>query len=181
MQCHDFRIADRPRRTPGPFGLVLATLVLASCATGPGADAPPVDAPPPTQEPIVLSSDGKRYLRNMFIYACAREYVPYGEGEGPPRPSRTDAERASREQELQRCKADVAAQYTQLETVRRMTWTGKEHAMGDGEMQGIVRDGAAYLDDYVGQLVIAERSREGTLPPQSQVAESEIEAAPETP
>ena len=126
----------------------------------------------------MLASDGKRYLRNMFIFTCAKEYVPYEDGEGPPIATRTDAERAARQQELERCLADVAEQYTKLDTVRQMTWNGKAHAMGEGEMQGIVRDGAAYLDEYVQQLLAGERSREGTLP-RSQVAESEIQGTPE--
>lgn len=184
MQPNDRRILN-PGRHPHLVNLVrlarttlcLAALGLASCATGPGADAPPVDAPPPTEEPIVLSPEGERYLRNMFIFACAREYVPFDDGEGPPLPTRTAAERAKREQELLGCMTEVSEEYTQLETIHQMTWNGSTHVMGNGEMQGIVRDGPAYLDEYVRMLVAAEQTREGTLSPaqqqQMEMADSE--------
>jgi hypothetical protein len=109
----------------------------------------------------VLSEDGERYLTNAYLFACAPEYVPYPDGQGPPIPVRTDAERREREAELTACLREVVAQYTTLENLRRATSTGNRQSMSDAEMKGIVQYGSAFLDDYVKRLLERERQREG--------------------
>lgn len=111
--------------------------------------------------PGALSESGERYLKNAYLFACAPEYIPYPDGQGPPVPVRTDAERTEREAELTACLREVAAKCTTLKNLRRVSSVGKRHSMSDGEMKWIVQHGDAFLDDYVKRLLERERQREG--------------------
>ena len=95
----------------------------------------------------------------VYLFSCAPEYVPYSEGEGPPILPRSEAEWQERRQELIACQRRIARAYTSLETIRAMTWNGSTYALSDAEMKGIVRNGADYLEDYVDELLQAERRR----------------------
>lgn len=135
------------------------SLVFLGCATA----SEPASAPgkAPADAPVVLSDDGKRYLKDVYLYRCANEYIPYPHGEGPPVPARTDEEWSEREEALTTCRRDVAREYTALETVRALTWNGTDHAMSEAEMQGIARYGDAFLQEYVNDLLEAEMRRGG--------------------
>ena len=109
----------------------------------------------------VLSESGEHYLTNAYLFSCAPEYVPYPDGQGPPVPVRTDAERREREAELTACLREVAAKCTTLENLRRVTSAGKRHSMSDADLKWIVQHGGAFLDGYVKRLLERERQREG--------------------
>lgn len=139
---------------------VFATVGLAtmSCATPQAQTAASGGEELP---PGVLAESGERYLTNAYLFACAPEYIPYPDGQGPPVPVRTDAERREREAELTACLREVAAKCTTLKNLRRVTSVGKRHSMSDAEMKWIVQHGDAFLDRYVKRLLEREREREG--------------------
>lgn len=149
--------------------LAAATLAIVGCTTTP--DPVPEPRTEAREDPIVLSDPGKRYLENVYLYGCATEYLPYPRGKGPPVPARTEEEWAEREEELTACRREVADEYTRLETVRMMTWNGTRHSMSDGEMQGIVRHGDAFLQEYVSDLMEVERARGLAGDPESALAD----------
>jgi hypothetical protein len=147
------------RRTHGLTVLACVGLAAVSCATPepPSVDAQVAEAP----EPIVLTAQGEEYLKNAFQFGCAAEYILYPDGEGPPVPQRTDAQRSERQEELTSCLETVKTNYATPEGVRLTTWNGKKHSMSDAEMQAVVRYGDAFLDDYVRDLLEGEKQREG--------------------
>ena len=119
---------------------------------------PDVSAPPPQ---IVLTEDGERYLKNVYQFECANEYIPFADGEGPPVGPRTDAERRAREAELQECLRNrVAGVYTKPDTVDFMTWNGRSHSLSEVERKAIAQFGDAYLTKYVNGLIEREKRLE---------------------
>lgn len=143
-------------------GALLGAAILAT-----GCAAPATEAPEPTSleapAPIVLTEEGERYLTDVFLFACAPEYIGYPTGEGPPIPVRSEAQRRARRSELERCVSEEAAdRYSRLEVVRALTWNGRTHSMSERDMQGIVQFGDTFVQSYVERLLEDERRREGT-------------------
>jgi hypothetical protein len=140
---------------------VLATAGLAAmnCATPQPQTGVSEEAEHPRAS--VFSESGVHYLTNAYLFACAPEYIPYPDGQGPPVPVRTDADRREREAELTACLREVAAKCMTLENLRRVTSVGKRHSMSKAEMKCIVQHGGAFLDGYVKRLLERERQREG--------------------
>jgi len=115
--------------------------------------------------PATLTEDAKSYLRYGFQVECAEDYLVYPDGEGPPVPNRSESEWSEREAELRGCLEEkVLGRHTSLERVQVMMWNGKDYTMSQGAMRTIVRDGDAYLDDYVDSLIAGERRRAGSSP-----------------
>jgi len=134
--------------------------------SAPGSDAAEAEA---GDGPVALGDEGRHYLRSIFLFRCAGDYLPYPDGSGPPVPDRTEREWAEREAELDRCLADVLDEYTRLETIRTMTWNGSEHVLSEPQMEAIARSGDAFLESYVEGLLRGERRREGSTPQRSMV------------
>lgn len=160
----------RRRRTFGygasswRFGFAVVLLACSGCTSTAVA---PVQPKQSAELPVEFSDDGKIYLKNVYRFICASEYLPYPDGEGPEVPPRTASEWSQRERELNACREEVAERYTALETVRMMTWNGTEHTMSDAEMRGIVRHGEDFLREYLDDLLEAERLRGGFSRPRS--------------
>lgn len=150
--------------------LPLAALVIGGCASV-SVRAPAPETEVESSEPSILSSDkGERYLKDVFLFGCAPEYLLYPEESGPPIPVRTESERKAREQELTACLEEVVEKYTRPDMVRMMTWNGTQHVMSEAERKGIVRYGEAFLNEYLTNLLQSERLREGTAGSENELA-----------
>lgn len=141
------------------LALAVAGLAALGCAT---VQAPTRETPSgePSGE-AVLSKRGERYLRLTFLFTCAPEYLPYPDGEGPPVPARTEAEREQRKEQLLACQREVAETYTTPDAVRALTKEPGGQGLSDAEIAGVVQRGDAFLDAYVQGLLERERQREG--------------------
>lgn len=136
-----------------------AICALTGCAT-PRPDAQsvaPEDIAP--ADPVALSPRGERYMKNLFLYLCAEDYLVHPGPDGPPLPVRAEA-RAKRHERMLSCMREVIAEYTRLPEIKMMTWNGRDYSMSPTEMEAIARFGGPFLEDYVTDLLEREQQRE---------------------
>jgi hypothetical protein len=146
------------RRLVGRDVAYLLAAAAVSCTTPQAATVPSAEE---ASSAPVFGEKAERNLENLYLFNCAPEYLAYPEGEGPPVPSRSDAEWEQRREDLTACGREVAGRYAHLEAIRALTWNGTTHSMSEAEMKAMAQRGPDYLEDYAEGLVQAERRRAG--------------------
>jgi hypothetical protein len=90
---------------------------------------------------IGLSEEAERALQNLYLFECAQGYlVRPEEGFGPA-------------EEKLACLEKVEQDDLDLAAVRTLSSTGSGYSLTEAEMEAMVRDGPAYLEDYVRKLL----------------------------